>query len=227
MIFTQDNKNTNNFQTKIQIGISRAAAVSHIVWASRLNISPILSELFMTHLRQDISTIFVQYLYKISPILKDFFTTHLNISQILSKLFTTHLRQDNQAKNTVIFNQIILKQKYKWFSNQNTYKNSRSAWIFLQFWKNYLRPTWGKIFHPPNFIFRRVSIAAICFPVNFQILSTSKEKCQISYDKITIRDGDSTALYAVYTFDSFEMVYTVTWLTLLTWLTLFTCFTLI
>ena len=104
-----------------------------------------------------------------------YFTTHLNISQILSKFFTTHLRQDNQARNTIIFNQIISKQKSKWFSNQNTYKNSRSAWIFPQFWKNYLRPTWGKIFHPANFIFRRVSIAAICFPVNFQILSTRKE----------------------------------------------------
>ena len=27
--------------------------------------------------------------------------------------------------------------------------------------------------------------------------------------KNTIRDGDSTALYAIYTFDTFEMVYTV------------------
>ena len=61
MILIKYKKITNNIQTKIQEGISRAVAVSHIVWASRLNISPILSELFMTHLRQDISTICLQY----------------------------------------------------------------------------------------------------------------------------------------------------------------------
>ena len=150
MILTQYYSITNNIQTKIQEGILRAATVSHIVWASRLNISPILSELFMTHLRQDVFTICLQYFSNFER-----FFHHPPETRYSSKKYSNIQSNNIQTKNT--------------------YKYSRSARIFLQFWKNYLRPTWGKIFHPANFIFRRVSIAAICFPVNFQILSTSKE----------------------------------------------------